>query len=195
MAMSPFMRATVSLLQRAAWALLACACLCLPAQAADIEILDVRGQSRDGFYFMDLDARIPLTPDMQDAVESGVPLRFVFDVQLLRTRRYVWDARLLVLRRAMRLERHALAGKYVVHDEVSQQRQVLASLPDALEALGQLREVTLAELDALPTDLPLRGRVRAKLDIEGLPAPMRPVAYLSPSWYLGSGWYTWEVTP
>lgn len=189
------MTAPLHRLRSTLWTLLACLSLGLPASAADIEILDVRGQSRDGFYFMDLEARIPLSPDMQEAVESGVPLRFVFDVQLVRARRYLWDARILVLRRAVRLERHALAGKYVVHDEVSQQRQVLASLPDALEALGQLRDVTLTKVDALPAEVPLRGRVRAKLDIEGLPAPMRPVAYLSPSWYLGSGWYSWEIAP
>lgn len=176
-----------------AWLLLACAWLSPAVQAGDIEVLAIRAEARDGFYFMDLDARIPLSPDMEDAVESGVPLRFAFDFQLVRNRPYLWDARVLVLRRTVRLERHALAGKYVVLDEVSQQRQVLASLPDALEALGQLRNITLAKLQDLPPEVALRGRVRARLDIEGLPAPMRPVAYLSPSWYLGSGWHTWDV--
>lgn len=89
------MTAPLHRLRSTLWTLLACLSLGLPASAADIEILDVRGQSRDGFYFMDLEARIPLSPDMQEAVESGVPLRFVFDVQLVRARRYLWDLSLI----------------------------------------------------------------------------------------------------
>ena len=35
--------------------------------------------------------------------------------------------------------------------------------------------------------------IRAKLDIEALPAPLRPVAYVSPSWRMSSGWYEWNL--
>ena len=37
--------------------------------------------------------------------------------------------------------------------------------------------------------------VRAYLNIEALPALMRPLAYATPSWYLGTGWSEWPVQP
>lgn len=172
---------------------LLCLALLQAAVAGDIEITAVEPEIRDGVHLINLDARIPLSDDMQEAVQSGVPLRFVFDLQLLKRRRLLWDSRILAQRRAFRLERHALAGKYVVLDEQSGNRQVLSSLEDAVEALGQIREVAVASVSRIPEGA--RIRIRIKLDIEGLPAPMRPIAYLSPSWYLGSGWYSWEVEP
>ena len=36
-------------------------------------------------------------------------------------------------------------------------------------------------------------RVDVKLDIEALPLPLRPVAYLKPSWDLTSGWSRWPL--
>ena len=37
--------------------------------------------------------------------------------------------------------------------------------------------------------------VRASLDIEALPSPLRPVAYTSLAWRLNSGWSTWKLAP
>jgi hypothetical protein len=37
--------------------------------------------------------------------------------------------------------------------------------------------------------------LKARLDIESLPTPLRALAYVSPEWYLSSRWYKLPLTP
>ena len=46
-----------------------------------------------------------------------------------------------------------------------------------------------AARQAVVTGNPVRA------EIEALPAPLRPIAYVSPSWRLSSGWYEWVFVP
>ena len=38
-------------------------------------------------------------------------------------------------------------------------------------------------------------RLRGRLDIEALPLPMRPVAYLKPDWSITSDVWAWQLKP
>lgn len=164
------------------------------AYADQILISRVSGKIVDDFYFIDADVHLELSEDARDAVESGVPLRFSFDFQVSRPRRLMWDQQILALRRSYQLERHALANKYVVTDLVAQRRAVLTSIDDALEELGRLRNITIGKANDLLPKYALHGRMQAQLDIEALPAPLRPIAYLSPSWHLKSSWHNWLLS-
>jgi hypothetical protein len=65
-------------------------------------------------------------------------------------------------------------------------------MSEALRRLGSLNELRFV----VPNELPVGQYaldVRASLDIEGLPAPLRPVAYTSRAWHLNSGWLRWKV--
>ena len=163
--------------------------------AEEIDVTSVRGKVIGEFYFVDAEVSLELGTDAEDAVESGVPLQFVFDFEVRRPRRLLWDRKILTQRRSVRLERHALANKYVVTDLVTHQRAVHGSMTEALDALGRLSAITLGTAKALVEEPALRGRLRAQLDIEALPAPMRPIAYLSPAWHMKSKWFVWEVSP
>ena len=165
----------------------------LSVLAKEIDILRLTDRREGGFYYLDLDADIEPGREVREAVASGIPLRFVFDVRVHRVRRYLWNEKMLELRRTILLERHALAGKYVVTDEASQQRQVASSLDDALIMLGRVRRMAIAREIELDPERPLLGRVRVKLDIESLPAPLRPIAWVSPRWHVSSDWESWEI--
>jgi hypothetical protein len=164
------------------------------SRADEIQVTRVTGKVGSDFYFVEASVHIELSADAEDALESGVPLQFSFDFQINRPRRFLWDQQLLALRRSCTLERHALANKYVVTDLVTRKRVVIASIRDALDALGQLTDVTIGKASELVNERGLTGRMRAQLDIEALPAPMRPIAYLSPSWHLKSAWREWVIS-
>jgi hypothetical protein len=40
---------------------------------------------------------------------------------------------------------------------------------------------------------PFEIQVKASLDIDELPLPLKPEAYLFPSWKLSSGWTKWPL--
>jgi hypothetical protein len=61
--------------------------------------------------------------------------------------------------------------------------------------LGQIRAIPIAEEAQLDNSHDYQIGIRARLDLDSLPAPLRPIAYISPSWRMSSGWYQWTLTP
>lgn len=171
-----------------------CAAMVAPeVRAGEIRITEVRGRFADDSYFVSADLELVLGDDVLEALENGVPLEFVFDLRVVHPRRFMWDREILSLRRNRRIERHALADKYVVTDETTDKRAVFGSRSDALAALGHLADIAVDSSAHLRAARPVSARLRAQLDVEALPAPLRPIAYLSPSWHMSSNWHTWSV--
>jgi hypothetical protein len=65
----------------------------------------------------------------------------------------------------------------------------------AIAALGEIKQLQLLNRDRLDPDNPTRCRSSASLDIEELPLPLRPMAYLYPSWKQSSKWTKWPLNP
>jgi hypothetical protein len=101
----------------------------------------------------------------------------------------------LKVTRKYRIEKHALSDRYVVTDLVTEDRDVYTSVEDAVAALGRIRRLPIAERHQFAGDHEYRVSIRAKLDIEALPAPLRPIAWISPSWRMSSKWYRWKLNP
>ena len=77
-------------------------------------------------------------------------------------------------------------------DPGSETRESLLTQQEALKSLGSLNDLRLTLTNVAPADN-YSVDVRASLDIEALPTPLRPVAYTSFAWHLNSGWTTWKV--
>ncbi|MSR14760.1 MAG: DUF4390 domain-containing protein [Gammaproteobacteria bacterium] len=165
----------------------------LAAGADDVTIQRISGNVVDGFYYVDARILINLSADARGAVESGVPLTFAYDFVIVHERRFLWDENVLLLRRTFNLVRHALADSYIVTDTVADSHVVSPSLDEALEVLGTLSRIAIGKTSDFGPARALVGRARAQLDIESLPAPLRPIAYVSPSWRLKSTWHAWEL--
>lgn len=164
------------------------------AAPADFKVAEVQPRLSGSSLTLAGSLDLGLTPKVEEALAKGIQLDVVIDLRLLRKRWWMWDQRAgnWSLRRSIRY--HALSGQYLVNATGPESSDSYLSLQEALQALGSLNELRLA----LPRD-PAEGDyvldVRASLDIEALPAPLRPVAYTSLSWHLNSGWSTWKVAP
>ena len=137
---------------------------------------------------------LTLTPKVEEALSKGIPLDVVIDFKLQRQRPWLWDQGVASWKLRRQVRYHALTGRYFVRSDkpASETRESFNSLPEALRQLGALSELRLN----VPDDLPAGSYavdVRASLDIEALPAPLRPVAYTSRAWHLNSGWLRWKV--
>ena len=172
------------------WLLLA-ACWAGIAHARDIKVVTVSSRIENGQFVIDAQLDVALNKNTREALENGITLEFDLTTKLLRPRRFWWDGELLTTTRRFLLSRHALADGYLLADRDSGQQQTFKHLEDALHALGALDHyVTGPVADDAPSSQ-YRGRLRLRLDIEALPAPLRPIAYVSPSWRISSGWYEW----
>jgi len=136
---------------------------------------------------------LALSAKVDEALGKGIALDILIDVQLERPRALLWNETLKewALRREIRY--HALSGQYVVSTENVPGAESFTSLGEALRYLGAFDALTLKLDQPVQTDRDYLVRLRARLDVEALPAPLRPVAYSTPGWRLNSGWSEWKI--
>ncbi len=149
----------------------------------------------DGVFLLSARIEYRLSPEALEALDSGVPLFVVLDIRVERQRRWWWNSTVARLQQRYLLLYHALSEKYVVHSLNSGAQANYRSLAEALAALGRVEDLPLMDSNLLDPGAEYRVRLRAYLDIEALPAPLQPLAYLSPGWRLQSEWKQWSLRP
>ena len=165
--------------------------LAVVADASDIVIHDASASIDNGIVMLDANAELMFSDDAVEALQSGIRLIVDLDVRLMRPRRYWVDKELFSTKRRYAIERHALSEQYLLIDLVTATRRVYGSLDDAVSALGELRRVPIVDASSLGDTEAFAVAMRLRLDIGSLPTPMRPIAYVSPSWRMSSGWLQW----
>lgn len=179
--------------RRAAIALLALA-LCGVA-AADFKAGEIRPRLTDNMLELGGGFELSLTSKAEEALTKGIPLEVVLEVRLYRERTMFWNDRIAGWSWRREIRYHALSGQYLVArpDRKPPVQESFATLTDALRYLGSLEDLKLTLDQGLLKPGAYVVRARASLDIEALPAPLRPRAYTSLSWHLDTGWETWTV--
>ncbi len=160
------------------------------------EVTKVNTRLVDGVYLLDAKINFDFSKDTRRAMDSGVPLTIVVDIQVLRERRGLWDAPIAKLQARYRIEKHALSDRYVFRNLNTGDTQTFAnrsalvsSLSEAVSSFPMLDEYLLEEGHAYSLWL------RARVDIEALPSPLRPLAYLSSLWNSNTQWSAWPIAP
>jgi len=163
--------------------------------ARDFTVESVAGRISDGQFIVDARIDVQLNDSTIEALENGVTLEFELQASLMRPRRLWWDAEVTAVTRRFLLGRHALADGYTLREPGSGQHLIFKNIEEALAALGEVHDFKAGHIKGVAAADKYRGRLRLRLDIEALPAPLRPIAYISPSWRLSSGWYEWVFVP
>lgn len=162
---------------------------------ADFKVTEVRPRIVDQSLAVSGNLDLELTSKVQEALSKGVPIEVIIDIDLYRVRTVLWDARVAdwVLHR--RISYHALSRQYLVtgHRHDADAIESFTSLQAALANMGLLDDLKLPLKRNLQSASQFYVSVRVSLDIDSLPAPLRPVAYTSLAWRLSSGWTRWNV--
>lgn len=166
-----------------------------PALAQAFEVEGLTAREIEGVYLMEATIRYQFTEEALEALESGVPLTLEVHIQLRREGAWIWESDLVDTRLRYRILYQALHGLYQVTDLASGNQQYFATRNAAFSALGRVRDVQLIQLEKLRRGETYRLSVKSSLDIEALPLPLRPLAYLSPAWNLSSEWSLWLLQP
>ncbi|MGQ0658833.1 MAG: DUF4390 domain-containing protein [Chromatiales bacterium] len=161
--------------------------------AAGMEVTGVSNRVVNDIFVVNAAIRYELGDDMRGALENGISLAFDVQIELTEPRKMLWDPVTVRTVQRLRLQYHALSETYVVTNVTTRTRRSFPSLREALLDMGDMRDVAVSETRHLNADTTYRGRIRVTLDVEALPPPLRPVAYLSPHWHLRSAWRRWEV--
>lgn len=127
------------------------------------------------------------------ALAHGVPLRIDTFIRVKRARDWLWDP--VVRDETVRflLERHALSDHYLLTNLNTEQKEQFQYLDETLRSLGAIKNHFLFDESTIDPEASYVGYIKAELNIEALPPPMRISAYFSQQWRAGSGWYEWLV--
>lgn len=128
-----------------------------------------------------------------DALNNGVPLIIQLNIEVEQQRNWWMNKNIATLEQGYLLLYHALSEKFVLHNLNSGTQENYSSLQSALYELGDLRQLPVLDAKLLKKGASYVFKLKTFLDIESLPAPMRPLAYISSQWQLESDWYTWTL--
>ncbi len=191
---------TGSSFQRAASLIVAMLCALLAAAAAAAEgdgfrVTRVETRLEGGTYFLDADIDYGFSADALEALENGVPLTISVRVHVRRTDAWIWEDSLLDARLRYAIRYRPLSEQYEVYRLPGTNGRNFVTRDAAITALGEIRNLELVEADRLEPGNDYEVQIKVELDVEELPLPLRPLAYLTPAWKLSSSWSKWPLKP
>lgn len=166
-----------------------------PSASPRFTVLDASTRLVDEVYLLDARVAFDFTPEAIEALDNGVPLTVELEIEIYEPRDLLWDSTVAALSRRHRIEYRALADRYLVTDLSTGELSNHAHLGAALAVLGRVRDFPMLDRRLLRVGVRYAARLRARLDVESLPLPLRPVAYLSNAWDMTSAWHDWLLTP
>ena len=175
--------------------LLMCIGFAPPGIAGGVRIDLATATLADHQFTVALGGTFTLDEDITEALDNGITLNFEVETQVLRQRRLWPDARVAATTRHFALSRHALSERYSLLEVDNAQTRTFKTSDEALAALGQWTEtLPCADCPETPKTRYV-ARARLRLLTDDLPAPMRPLVWISPGWWVSTGWHEWTVTP
>ena len=179
------------------YALLLGACMLLGAalgRADNIFVQSVDLTNDGGDYFLSASFDIGLTPRVEEALNRGVPLHFLFEFEVIYPRwytLYLWNKRIVELQQNYRLSYNALTRQYRLSYGVL--HQTFDTLDSALSVLGGFENQQVFDASVLDSDRVYEAQLRMRLDVGRLPKPIQIDALGSDEWDVSSPWFRWTV--
>ena len=166
-----------------------------PVWASEIEIERVETRLKDDHYLLDARINYQFSDKALEALDNGVPLTLDLHLKLERLGAWFWEEPIVDTHLRSSIRFHALAETYQVLDHTRNLQHNFVTRDAALSALGEINELSVVDAVQLNAEGIYQIRLKTSLDIEALPLPLRPLAYLQPAWKLSSGWSLWPLEP
>lgn len=144
-------------------------------------------------YRLDAAFDIRLPAGFREAISRGVPVHFLVEFELAKSRWYWFDHRPVKLVKAYTLTYVPLLKQYRL--SAGSASQSFSRLEDALQSLSRIRAWPVAERGLMQPGESYQAALRMRLDTAQLPKPLQLNAVSSQDWNLTSEWYRWPVDP
>jgi hypothetical protein len=180
-----------------AWSLawLLAAILALPAEAGGFRVASAKTHLDGETYVLDARILYGFSDLALEALDNGVPLTIEVHVQVRSRDAWIWDDTLLDRRLRYAIRYKPLSERFLVSQLPGEGGRSFVTRDAAIAALGEIKGLPLVSAARLDPDTRYDVHLKAELDIEELPLPLRPMAYLRPAWKLSTGWTKWPIEP
>ncbi|MEK8051505.1 DUF4390 domain-containing protein [Ideonella sp. DXS22W] len=161
--------------------LLALLTLCTALHAQGVDLAGLRVKRADGELALDYQARLSLSPSIEEALHRGVPLYFTAQAAVYRNRWYWRDERVARVNRTWRVAYQPLTAQWRV--SLGGLSQVYGSLSEALAPLSRVSGWRIADGEKLESGERYYVEFSFRLDSSQLPPPMQ--VDIGSDWKLG----------
>lgn len=164
-----------------------------PERAGYFEVRSASARQVGGVHTLDARLQLVLSSEALEALSSGVPLTIELQLELIRMRRFVWDDAEAKLALRYELEYRPLSQRYLVRNLNSGDQDSFATLYSALNNLGRVQGLPVIDDALLEYGKNYRVRLRAMLNTQQYPAPLRLLFFWRSEWQLQSEWFEWSL--
>ena len=144
-------------------------------------------------YTLNAVIQIHFSKEVLKALEHGIALQIDIEMEIKQNRKWLWDKKIRKKILSQRLEHQPLSDQYLVTNLNTGVKHHFQSFYHALEFLGTINDYPFLELTSLEQDKKYTALVRASLNTESLPTPLRLSAYVSSDWQFTSPRYQWTI--
>ncbi|MBL8289126.1 MAG: DUF4390 domain-containing protein [Rubrivivax sp.] len=148
-----------------------------------VELTSLRTSRDDGVLSLDFTARVALPRAVEEALSRGVPVYFVAQATLWRSRWYWRDERVARVTRQWRIAFQPLTGHWRVG--LGGLNQTHATLDEALASASRGAGWKLADLSQIDPDQSYTVEFEYRLDLSQLPSPMQFGLVTQGDWAFG----------
>ena len=163
------------------------------AKGKPFEIRSASTSLNDGVWFATARIDYRLSDDALEALENGVTLTIQLQFEVTRIRRFWTDPKVASLKQDYQLSYQPLSERYVIRNVNSGEQDSFATLFSALNNLGRVVDLPIIDASILDPRARYEIAMRAVLDQDTLPGPLRVIAFWSEGFRLVSDWYTWQL--
>lgn len=163
------------------------------SEESGFKIKNAQTRLVDKVYVLQASIDYEFSASVMEAIESGVPMVIVLEIELDRPRRFWWDKEVASLKQRFHLHYHALANQYVVKNLNSGLQTTAPTLHSALYDLRDIKELPLIDRQLLEPGQNYEILLKVSIEFDSLPVPLKLKAYTSRKWWLGSTWFSVEL--
>ena len=163
------------------------------AQETGLEIRNASTRLENGVWYLAARIDYRLNRETLDALQNGIPLTFGLQVELSRQRNWLPDEDVAELRQDFQLSWDPLARGYLVRNKNSGDQHSHTTLFAALNDLGRITALPLIDAALVEDGEDYEVALRAALDQQQLPGPLRMLAFWNDNFTLESDWYRWDL--
>ncbi len=136
-----------------------------------VELASLQTSQEEGALNLDFAARVTLPKAVEDALQRGVPIYFLAEARLLRSRWYWRDERVARVSRSWRIAYQPLTNTWRVG--LGGLHQTLDTLSEALNTASRSAGWKLTDLSQVDPDSRYYVQFSYRLDTSQLPSPMQ----------------------
>ena len=148
---------------------------------------------RDSLLLLDSTIEIELPKYINKAIDQGLAVPLMFEVEVLKYSQYWFDKKLLSLKQKYQLHYLPMLSSYAIYDVNADQRMYFNSRQEAVFYLEVVYAYPMFDITNINPSQPVYARLRVGIDVDELPLPLKSSSLWDNDWGLQSDWFEWEI--